>query len=244
MSDSEERPLDDVVANHRAKQDNVRRAWIYASILMVALVCISILTTLLLVRSEGNVNKLSEATDAQIDQFEYCQTAPKNDPKCQDPVSEPATKIVEGPRGLTGMSGERGEKGEKGDPGTPCLPSNPQCRGPRGVAGPTPTCMLLPTRCQGAVGRNGKDGAPGKDGLDGASGKDGLDGTDGVDGKDGVDGTDGVDGKDGQDGAPGKDGAPGPTCEPGSTPQKKQVITTEEPMGLWVIVCVLAEQNP
>jgi hypothetical protein len=48
----------------------------------------------------------------------------------------------------------------------------------------------------------------------------------------------------------GKDGAagpPGPTCEPGSTPQKQRVLTQdgiEPPVPVWIIACVLDDQNP
>lgn len=49
---------------------------------------------------------------------------------------------------------------------------------------------------------------------------------------------------DGKQGPSGPAGPAGPVCEAGSTPQKKEVMTSEEPTGLWVILCVLDDQTP
>lgn len=190
---SNETPIQEDVARHVDRQRYVRRAWQFGVLLVVALVCISCLATLLWVQSDANVIRLSRSNDSQISQFEYCQKALKTDPKCKEPVSEPAAKVIEGPRGLQGVEGPIGPVGPEGPQGPP------GARGPQGLPGNSPRCLLEPSRCVGPAGASGQPGIAGKDGEDGA---DGVDGTDGADGVDGQDGTDGADGKDGIDGKP------------------------------------------
>lgn len=190
--------LEDSVANSQAKRTAIRKAWIYAAILGVALACICVLATLLWVRSTNNLAAVSESNDAGISQFEYCKKAPKTDPRCQEPVSKPADKIIQGPQGIQGVQGIQGIQGPDGPPGPP------GAQGKQGLPGNSPRCLLEPSRCQGAAGTNGKDGLNGKDGVNGLDGKDGANGLDGKDGADGKDGTNGTDGKDGKDGVDGK----------------------------------------
>jgi hypothetical protein len=238
--------INDDVARHLAKKQDVRRAWFYAMILGVALAAISVLATLLWVNSQNNVNKLATSNDSQINQFNYCQKALKTDPKCQQPVAQPAEKVVSGPQGIPGVQGNEGPMGPEGPQGPQGIQGVP---GKPGTPGQTPACWLDATRCVGAsgvTGKSGKDGATGAAGLNGKDGVNGKDGLNGLDGKDGINGKDGVDGKDGADGKDGKDGAPGPAgmeCPTGYTAQQVEVMTGAVPPAnatLWA--CVLG--NP
>lgn len=161
-----------------------------------------------------------------------------------------------GEKGDPGAKGEPGDRGPKGDPGA----TGP--RGPQGVPGLSPPCLLQANRCVGATGApgaigprgpagpTGPPGLPGKDGADGAVGPAGPAGADGADGKAGADGADGATGPAGPAGPvgpageKGEKGDPGPACPEGSTLQKQQVVTTEAPAGLWMLVCVLTDQDP
>ena len=222
-------PLEDDVKRHLDRRRAVRSAWKYAAVLMVALVLIAVLSTLLWVKSSNDVDKLAQSNDSQIDQFEYCKKAPKTDPKCQEPVSEPAAKVVEGPPGIQGDRGIEGPEGPQGPPGV---------RGPQGLPGNSPRCLLEPSRCVGASGPSGKNGVDGKDGATGAAGKDGADGKDG----ESIKGDPGTPGTDGKDGVDGKDGAPGPLCPEGYT--SRDVIIKEADVETTIRACVLPSPPP
>lgn len=233
---SDETPVQDEVARHRDRNADVRRAWRFAIVLMVACVLISILSTLLWVRSRGDVNKVSQSNDAQISQFEYCQkpTTPKTDPRCQKPVGEPAQKIVQGPQGVQGIQGIQGEPGPQGPQGPP---GPPGARGPQGLPGNSPRCLLEPARCTGPSGpagpagpqgETGKTGAQGEQGEQGEKGDQGATGETGPQGPAGPEGPQGPQGPAGPAGPAGPQGPPGMSCPQGYT--AKQVTVSQDTM--------------
>lgn len=159
-----------------------------------------------------------------------------------------------GAKGDPGAKGDQGDRGPKGDTGAT------GARGPTGATGPTPPCLLQANRCVGAsgvpgatgargpIGLTGPTGATGATGAAGSPGKAGQDGAPGAKGDTGAKGDDGAKGDKGDTGGQGEkgdQGIPGLACEPGSTLQKQRVLTTEAPIaGIWVLVCVLDDQNP
>lgn len=199
-----DRPVQAVV-KERAERKRDRFYAIAALIVaFTAILAVAAVATVSATQRGRDIDKLSTGLDASRQQVEYCAQPkiPKNDPNCQTPVAPPAKEIV-GPQGIQGIQGIQGEQGPQGAPGI---------RGPQGLPGNSPRCLLEPSRCQGAPGKNGTPGINGKNGLDGKDGAAGLNGKDGVDGKNGLDGKDGAPGepgKDGTDGAPGKDGVDG-----------------------------------
>lgn len=161
-------------------------------------------------------------------------------------VCQQAKEIVErpGPPGQPGARGPIGPQGIQGPPG-PQGEVGPQ--GPRGVAGPPPGCALLSTACVGATGQAGPTGETGPQGVAGPVGERGPAGEQGPKGETGPQGETGPTGPQGEQGPPGIQGPAGPsgpTCPDGSTLQKQRVITTEQPAGVWILGCVLDDQNP
>jgi Collagen triple helix repeat (20 copies) len=203
MSIDDELPpaTSEAIDRRAAKRKRDTRLFIFGAVAFIAVLTAAVLATLLWANSQNNVNRLAQSNDAQRSQFEYCMTAPKTDPRCQQAVAPPADKVVQGPQGIQGVQGLQGEQGPPGPQGPPGI------QGKQGLPGNSPRCLLEPSRCVGAAGTNGKDGVDGADGKDGTNG---LDGKDGLNGKDGADGKDGTNGVDGKDGANGKDGEPGP----------------------------------
>lgn len=139
---------------------------------------------------------------------------------------------------------------EKGDPGArgpigPAGPVGPQGpRGPvgqQGPAGASPGCLILVSRCQGEQGPRGFPGLTGEPGAAGATGEQGPAGEQGPKGETGPQGVQGDPGPAGPQGPP---GPAGPACPDGSSLQKVHEITVEQPGGLWVVECVLDDQNP
>lgn len=135
--------------------------------------------------------------------------------------------------------------------------ANDACRGKDGADAPPVTeAQLTATLTAFCASRNN---CVGSDGTDGTDGKNGADGN-GIDKVTKTEAPDGVvitftftderepfsfsvfNGKDGKDST--VPGPPGPTCPEGSTLQKQQVVTTEAPTGLWILACVLTDQNP
>lgn len=128
--------------------------------------------------------------------------------------------------------------------------ANDACRGKDGTDAPAVTAEQLQAQvaayceprndCVGSDGKNGENGAAGN-GIKDVTKTIGPDGVtitmsftdDRPDFKFTV-----------LNGEPGKQGEAGPTCPEGSTLQKQQVLTTEAPTGLWVLACVLDDQNP
>lgn len=152
-----------------------------------------------------------------------------------------AKAIIDRPPAEKGETGARGATGAQGPVGPQGAPGPQGPTGKPGPAGQQPGCLILVSKCQGPTGPRGLEG------LTGAQGAAGVDGTDGVDGKDGAAGTDGAPGDAGPKGDPGPQGTPGPdgpVCETGSSLEKQQVITTEFPTGVWILVCVLDNQQP
>lgn len=177
---SEERPIEQEVQLLQAKRDDVRRAWRFAAVLMVALVLISVLSTLLWVQSRGDVTKLAKSNDSQISQFEYCAkpTTPKNDPRCQKPVGTPAEKVIQGPQGVQGIQGIQGEPGpppsdEQVRQAVNAYCANGRCNG----KAPTPQQVALAVaqycnargQCTPPKPKDGKDGKQGEPGQNATS---------------------------------------------------------------------------
>lgn len=153
-----------------------------------------------------------------------CKDNPAEARKTFGAVCGEAKGIDDRPPGQKGATGDRGPKGDQGNPGTPCVPANPACRGPRGPMGaqgkpgPTPACMLLPSKCVGATGKLGPAGPAGKDGKDG---KDGPQGEQGVEGPIGQAGQTGPEGPQGPGGPAGPAGPQGPQGTPGEDVETK-----------------------
>lgn len=248
MSDDNEQPVQDDVARHLDRARYVRRSWIFGGVLLVALLLIAVLATLLWTNSQGNVNRLAQSNDAQRNQFEYCKTAPKTDPKCQAPVAQPAEKVVQGPQGIQGVPGLQGERGPEGPQGPPG-PQGP--RGPQGLPGNSPRCLLEPTRCTGAAGPQGPAGPQGVQGEKGPQGDAGDTGAKGDQGEVGPAGPAGPAGPQGEVGPQGPAGPAGPqgppgdpaACPTGFTAQKVTIADTSEtpPTQKTIWACVATE---
>lgn len=161
--------------------------------------------------TQGDVDALAEALEAQRQQFTYCTAKGRqnNDlpPYCDDPVAgEPRT--ITGPPGPQGVPGSTGAQGIQGPPGP---------AGPRGRDG-----------ADGQNGARGPRGAPGESVT-------GPQGPQGPEGPQGPAGPAGPAGADGQDGAQGR---PGPTCPDGWHAEQRTLRSDESPQGETVIVCV------
>lgn len=131
--------------------------------------------------------------------------------------------------------------------------ANGACLGKDGKDAPPVTAdQLAATLAAYCEPRNGCIGKDGSDGSDGTNGRSVTVSTEAVTGGTKVtfsysDDTPPVsftilNGADGKDST--VPGPPGPTCPEGSTLQKQQVVTTEAPTGLWILTCVLTDQNP
>lgn len=143
-----------------------------------------------------------------------------------------------GPRGPVGPAGPEGPKGPVG-------PEGPA--GPAGKPGQSPGCLILVTKCQGPAGPQGVPGltVTGPEGPTGPQGPEGPEGPKGPTGPAGPGGPAGPEGPEGPQGPIGPPGTPGPACPEGSTLQKQQVLTVEQPvLGVWILACVLTDQNP
>lgn len=147
----------------------------------------------------------------------------------------PAEKGQTGARGATGATGPAGPTGARGPTGAPGAQGP---AGKPGAPGAAPGCLILVSKCQGPTG------PPGIQGLTGAQGAAGEAGAQGPAGEAGPKGEPGPQGPAGNQGPEGPQGTPGPACPDGSSLQKQQVITTEFPAGLWILVCVLTDQAP
>lgn len=214
-----ERDPELAVALHRRAdvRRSTRNMVILGSVAFVSVLTAAVLGTLLWMNSQDNVNRLATSNNAQISQFEYCKKAPKTDPNCQQPVSQPAEEIIRGPQGVQGAIGPSGPPGPPGPSGPP---------GTQGKPGVTPPCLSTTSRCQGSPGIPGVAGANGVNGVDGVDGVDGKNGENGksygcdgnvVDadhpaatcpGQPGVPGQPGANGKDGTNGTNGENGPP------------------------------------
>lgn len=163
---------------------------------------------------------------------------------CQQ-AKEIVERPVEGKQGEPGARGPVGPQGPQGaqGPAGPAGPTGPV--GPAGRNGASPGCLILVTQCRGP---EGPPGVPGLTGPTGPAGETGATGPTGPQGETGPKGETGAIGPQGETGAKGEQGIPGPAgppCEPGSTLQKQQVLTTEAPVtGVWILACVLDDQNP
>lgn len=198
----EERPPEIVEALHKreAKKQADRRLIVIGAVAFVAVLVAAVLATLLWTNSQANVNRLAQTNDAQRSQFEYCKTAPKNDPKCQTAVAPPAEKVVQGPQGIQGIQGIQGEQGPPG-------PQGP--RGIQGLPGNSPRCLLEPSRCVGASGPAGPEGPQGDQGVQGKQGEQGEQGATGDKGDQGEVGPAGPAGPQGEQGPAGTQGPQG-----------------------------------
>lgn len=169
---------------------------------------------------------------------------------CQQ-AKEIVERPVEGKPGRDGARGAVGPPGAQGSPGPagptgPPGPSGPAGQaGPAGTNGTSPGCLILLTQCRGG---QGPEGVPGLTGPAGPAGEAGPAGATGAQGEAGPKGETGAAGQQGEPGAAGQQGPAGPagpSCEPGSSLQKQQVLTTEAPIvGVWILACVLDDQNP
>lgn len=149
---------------------------------------------------------------------------------------------VEGPQGERGARGPAGPEGPQGPAGK-AGPAGPQ--GKPGPAGVTPGCLILVSKCQGGQGPQGVPGLTGPPGVDGATGPEGPEGPKGPEGPAGPQGPTGPAGPEGPQGPQGIPGPASPDCPDGSTLQKQQVLTTEQPVaGVWILACVLTNQQP
>lgn len=161
-------------------------------------------------------------------------------------VCQQAKEIVERPvEGKQGEPGARGAVGPQGPQG-PAGPAGPV--GPAGVAGKpgspgaSPGCLILVTQCRGP---EGPPGVPGLTGPSGPAGETGAQGETGPKGETGATGPQGLQGETGAKGEQGIPGPAGPPCETGSHLEKQQVLTVEAPItGVWILACVLDDQNP
>lgn len=143
---------------------------------------------------------------------------------------EPGARGAVGPAGPVGPQGKTGPAGPQGPPGKP------------GPAGAAPGCLILVSKCQGG---QGPQGVPGLTGDQGPAGSQGPVGPAGPQGETGPKGPEGPTGPTGPMGPQGIPGPAGPTCPEGSTLQKQQVLTVEQPvLGVWILACVLTDQNP
>jgi hypothetical protein len=233
MTNEIDEERDPELADALHRREDVRKAdrtkLILGAVAFVSVLAAAILATLFWANSQNNANRLAASNDAGIVQFEYCKKAPKTDPRCQQPVAQPAEKVVSGPQGVQGIQGIAGRDGAQGPQGI---------QGKQGVPGVTPPCLSTASRCQGSPGIPGIDGKPGlagKDGANGVDGKNGLDGKNGTNGLDGKDGAPGVAGKDGKDGVDGKDGEPGPDTS---------AIKCTAAGGTWSTLTVLVPADP
>jgi len=223
------------------------RVWPVVSVLAMVGAAASLVVAVL--------NGSAQRGDKEAAQGELSSLAEQVQAACQqDPVTArkilgadacgKSKEIVERPpaekgdRGDPGATGPRGPQGEMG-------PRGPA--GPQGVAGQSPGCLILVSKCQGSQGPRGFQGLTGAPGVAGVDGTDGVDGRDGVDGADGATGEQGPKGDQGIQGPAGQQGPPGPagpSCPDGSTLQKQQIVTKDQPTGVWIVVCVLDDQNP
>lgn len=200
-------------------------------------------------------DRQQQADDKQAAQTELADLAEKNRQACErNPaqaakvlgagVCQQAKAITERPpaeKGDPGVPGARGPVGPQG-PAGPQGPTGP--RGPQGVAGQTPPCILLIGGCVGKQGPPGATGAAGTAGEQGATGPKGETGPAGPEGEAGPAGPQGEPGAQGPAGPQGPPGPAGPSCPAGSHSEKQEVLTTEHPAGVWIVVCVLDDQTP
>ena len=160
-----------------------------------------------------------------------------------EPVTPPATEILEDPTvippepGADGTAGRDGTDGENGAPGAQGPAGGPGAPGLDGEPGPA--------GAQGPAGEPGQTGPPGPEGVPGPPGPEGAPGVAGpagADGAAGLDGAPGAQGEAGVPGAPGADGTPGPACPPGYTGTDLVVLTESGPRQ--VFGCTLDEPVP
>lgn len=155
-----------------------------------------------------------------------------------------AKEIIDRPPAEKGDPGARGPVGPAGPQG-PAGPAGPQGpTGRQGPAGPTPGCLILVSKCQGPQGPQGFPGLTGPPGAQGETGPVGPEGPEGPVGPKGPEGPAGPAGPEGPQGPIGPQGPAGPVCPDGSTAQKVKEVTADHPDGLWVVDCVLQDQNP
>lgn len=88
---------EEAIARHKAASKWRVVTAVLAVISIPALLAASVLATVLYMSSQGNVEKLADSNDRQIQQFTDCKTLPKNDPRCQQPVAPPASEITTPP---------------------------------------------------------------------------------------------------------------------------------------------------
>lgn len=234
----------------------IRSRWFFPAVAVVALLVGGAGLTITALQKRGAEDAQVVAEDQLYTLAQQNQAACLKDPKGAARILGPgvcqkAQQIVEqGPPGPPGKPGETGARGPAGPtgPAGPVGPQGPPGKaGPPGSAGKSPGCLLLSTACvgnTGPAGPAGPQGVPGKDGPRGADGAQGLPGADGADGAEGKPGADGAIGPQGPQGVRGEQGAPGPTCPPDTELQKQRVITMEAPAGVWILACVLTDQNP
>jgi len=96
---------------------------------------------------------------------------------------------------------------------------------------------------EGKRGLPGEPGKPGRDGKDGRPGRPGEDGADGIGepgpaGSAGPEGRQGPQGDQGQQGPQGPAGPAGPPCPDGYHAEERDVMTTGNPFGEPMLVCV------
>jgi hypothetical protein len=201
---------------------------------------------------------VSQKDDKQRAQAELVQSAETIKAACsRDPATvrallgadacTKATAIVDRPPAEKGDPGARGPIGPQGPPGAqgPRGPSG--AAGRAGTNGQSPGCLILVSKCQGPTGPPGIAGLTGASGAAGEAGPAGPAGPAGEQGPKGPAGDPGPPGSQGDPGPAGPQGPQGPagpSCPDGSSMQKQHIVTTEQPTGTWVLVCVLDDQNP
>jgi len=255
MSDEDPQTQDLGDRTLQRKKDRINERKTAAVALIAALIMVligAVVGLIFLLRQNQAISQLGASVDVLRSQQEYCSQpkVTKTDPQCQEPAAPPAKEII----GKQGVPGGQGVQGIQGPPGPQGIQGPPGIQGVRGLPGSSPACLLEPSRCIGATGQPGAvSTVPGPKGEEGKPGADStVAGPQGEQGKPGADST--VAGPEGQAGKPGADstvpgpqgkqGPPGPDCPTGSTLQKQQVVTTEAPLGIWVVACVLDDQNP
>lgn len=234
----------------------IRSRWFFPAVAVVALLVGGAGLTITALQKRGAEDAQVVAEDQLYTLAQQNQAACTRDPKGAARILGPgvcqkAQQIVEqgppGPPGKPGDTGARGPAGPTG-PAGPAGPTGPPGKaGPSGPVGKSPGCLILATACVGNTGPTGPAGPQGPQGpigKEGPSGPAGPAGAQGPGGDEGPAGADGAVGPQGPQGVRGEQGAPGPTCPPDTQLQKQQVVTTEAPLGVWILACVLTDQNP
>lgn len=229
------------------------RVWPAVSVLAIAGAAAALVVAVL--------NGSEQRGDKEVAQSELSSLAEQVQAAClRDPVTArkilgadacgKSKEIVERPPAEKGDPGEPGARGAVG-PAGPQGPAGPRGpAGPQGIAGQSPGCLILVTKCQGPSGPRGIQGLMGATGDQGPQGEAGQTGPQGIQGEQGPVGEQGPKGEPGEQGPQGPagpqgpPGPAGPSCPDGSTLQRQQIVTTENPAGVWILVCVLDDQNP